>query len=120
MIQLMSHDENVCPDSLIGLAASTALKLSDIPFDGPISEVRVGRIDNNLVINPSKDTMDNSDIDLMVGASKDSIVMVEGEMKEISEKEMLDAIKFAHESIKNQCIAQENLANKCKKRNQRI
>ena len=119
MIQLMSHDENVCPDSLIGLAASTALSLSDIPFDGPISEVRVGRVEGKFVINPSKTTMDNSDIDLMVGASKDSIVMVEGEMKEISEKEMLDAIKFAHESIIDQCIAQENLANKVGKKETR-
>ena len=78
MIQLMSHDDEVCPDSLLGLAASTALSLSDIPFEGPISEVRVGRIDNNLVINPSKDNLSKSDIDLMVGASKESVVMVEG------------------------------------------
>ena len=112
MIQLMSHDENVCPDSLIGLAASTALSLSDIPFDGPISEARVGRVNGEFVINPSKSTMEESDIDLMVGASKDSIVMVEGEMKEISEKEMLEAIKFAHEAIKIQCLAQENLSKK--------
>ena len=112
MIQLMSHDENVCPDSLIGLAASTALSLSDIPFDGPISEARVGRVNGEFVINPSKSTMEESDIDLMVGASKDSIVMVEGEMKEISEKEMLEAIKFAHEAIKVQCLAQENLSKK--------
>ena len=84
MIQLMSHDDEVCPDSLLGLAASTALSLSDIPFEGPISEVRVGRIDNNLVINPSKDNLSKSDIDLMVGASKESVVMVEGEMNEIS------------------------------------
>ncbi len=119
MIQLMSHDENVCPDSLIGLAASTALSLSDIPFDGPISEARVGRINGEFVINPSKSTMEKSDIDLMVGASKDSIVMVEGEMKEISEKEMLDAIKFAHEAIKDQCIAQENLAKKVGKKETR-
>lgn len=112
MIQLMSHDENVCPDSLIGLAASTALSLSDIPFDGPISEARVGRVNGEFVINPSRSTMEESDIDLMVGASKDSIVMVEGEMKEISEKEMLEAIKFAHEAIKVQCLAQENLSKK--------
>ena len=112
MIQLMSHDENVCPDSLIGLAASTALSLSDIPFDGPISEARVGRVNGEFIINPSKSTMEESDIDLMVGASKDSIVMVEGEMKEISEKEMLEAIKFAHEAIKVQCLAQENLSKK--------
>ena len=114
MIQLMSHDDEVCPDSLLGLAASTALSLSDIPFEGPISEVRVGRIDNNLVINPSQDNLAKSDIDLMVGASKESVVMVEGEMNEISEAEMIEAIKFGHEAIKKQCEAQENLANKCK------
>ena len=114
MIQLMSHDDEVCPDSLLGLAASTALSLSDIPFEGPISEVRVGRIDNNLVINPSKDNLSKSDIDLMVGASKESVVMVEGEMNEISEAEMIEAIKFGHEAIKKQCQAQENLAKKCK------
>ena len=114
MIQLMSHDKTVCPDSLLGLAASTALSLSDIPFEGPISEVRVGRINNNLVINPSKDDLLNSDIDLMVGASKESVVMVEGEMKEISESEMIEAIKFGHEAIKKQCEAQENLAKNVK------
>ena len=113
MIQLMSHDKNVCPDSLLGLAASTALSLSDIPFDGPISEARVGRIDNQFVINPSKEDLLKSDIDLMVGASKESVVMVEGEMQEVSESEMIEAIKFGHEAIKKQCEAQENLAKKC-------
>ncbi len=113
MIQLMSHDETVCPDSLLGLAASTALSLSNIPFDGPISEVRVGRIENQFVINPSKEDLLKSDIDLMVGASKESVVMVEGEMKEISESEMIEAIKFGHEAIKQQCEAQENLAKQC-------
>ena len=113
MIQLMSHDKNVCPDSLLGLAASTALSLSDIPFDGPISEARVGRIDSQFVINPSKEDLLKSDIDLMIGASKESVVMVEGEMNEISESEMIEAIKFAHEAIKKQCEAQENLAKQC-------
>ena len=113
MIQLMSHDETVCPDSLLGLAASTALSLSDIPFDGPISEARVGRIENQFIINPSKEDLLKSDIDLMVGASKESVVMVEGEMNEISESEMIEAIKFAHEAIKKQCEAQENLAKQC-------
>ena len=112
MIQLMSHDDEVCPDSLLGLAASTALSLSDIPFEGPISEVRVGRIDNNLVINPSKDNLSKSDIDLMVGASKESVVMVEGEMNEISEAEMIEAIKFGHEAIKVQCNSQLELSKK--------
>jgi polyribonucleotide nucleotidyltransferase len=109
MIQLMSHDENVMPDSLAGLAASTALALSDIPFSTLISEVRVARIDGKFIINPSKAQLNLSDIDMMIGASKDSIAMVEGEMKEISEKEMVEAIKFAHDAIKIQIIAQEKL-----------
>ena len=102
MIQLMSHDENVMPDALAGLAASTAIQLSDIPFETPISEVRVARIDGNFVINPSRAQLEEADIDIMVGASKDSVMMVEGEMEECSEEEMVDAIKFAHEFIKIQ------------------
>ena len=109
MIQLMSHDEDVMPDALVGLAASAAISLSDIPFDGPISEVRVARIDNNFIINPSKSQLEESDIDIMVGASEDSVVMVEGEFDEISEEEMTDAIKFAHEEIKRQIDAQNKL-----------
>ena len=109
MIQLMSHDEDVMPDALVGLAASAAISLSDIPFDGPISEVRVARIDSNFIINPSKSQLEESDIDIMVGASKDSVVMVEGEFDEISEEEMTDAIKFAHEEIKRQIDAQKKL-----------
>jgi len=109
MIQLMSHDEDVMPDALVGLAASAAISLSDIPFDGPISEVRVARIDNNFIINPSKSQLEESDIDIMVGASEDSVVMVEGEFDEISEEEMTDAIKFAHEEIKRQIDAQKKL-----------
>ncbi len=114
MIQLMSHDRNVCPHSLIGLAASTALTLSDIPFEGPISEVRVGRINNDFIINPSPEELNDSDIDLMVGASKDSVIMVEGEMQEISEEEMIEAIKYAHDAIKTQCEAQDQLLKKLK------
>ena len=110
MIQLMSHDENVMPDALAGLAASTAIQLSDIPFETPISEVRVARIDGNFVINPSRAQLEEADIDIMVGASKDSVMMVEGEMEECSEEEMVDAIKFAHEFIKTQCTAQEKLS----------
>lgn len=110
MIQLMSHDEEVMPDALAGLAASAALALSDIPFPTLISEVRVGRINGQFVINPSKAQLQESDIDMMIGASRDSIAMVEGEMKEISEKEMVEAIKFAHEAIKIQIDAQERLA----------
>jgi len=109
MIQLMSHDENVMPDALAGLAASAALALSDIPFSTLISEVRVARIDGKFIINPSRAQLDESDIDMIIGASKDSIAMVEGEMKEISEKEMVEAIKFAHEAIKIQIAAQERL-----------
>ncbi|TDE29738.1 MULTISPECIES: polyribonucleotide nucleotidyltransferase [Flavobacterium] len=109
MIQLMSHDENVMPDALAGLAASAALALSDIPFSTLISEARVARVDGKFVINPSRAQLELSDIDMMIGASKDSIAMVEGEMKEISEHEMVEAIKFAHEAIKIQIEAQERL-----------
>ena len=109
MIQLMSHDENVMPDALAGLAASAALAVSDIPFYNLISEVRVARIDGKFVINPSREELEQSDIDMMIGASMDSVAMVEGEMKEISEAEMVEAIKFAHEAIKVQIQAQERL-----------
>jgi polyribonucleotide nucleotidyltransferase len=110
MIQLMSHDENVMPDALAGLAASAAIQLSDIPFEYPISEVRVARIDGMFVINPSKEQLAESDIDIMIGASQDSVAMVEGEFDEISEEEMLDAISFGHEAIKDQIKAQVALA----------
>tara|TARA_Y100000385_G_scaffold291480_1_gene369760 strand:- start:1662 stop:3788 length:2127 start_codon:yes stop_codon:yes gene_type:complete len=106
MIQLMSHDNDVMPDSLAGLAASAAIQLSDIPFEYPISEVRVARVDGMFLINPSKEQLAASDIDIMIGASKDSVAMVEGEFDEISEEEMLDAISFGHEAIKNQIKAQ--------------
>jgi polyribonucleotide nucleotidyltransferase len=109
MIQLMSHDENVMPDALAGLAASAALAVSDIPFYNLISEVRVARIDGKFVINPSRAELEKSDIDMMIGASLDSVAMVEGEMKEISEAEMVQAIKFAHEAIKVQIHAQLKL-----------
>ncbi|WP_264565411.1 polyribonucleotide nucleotidyltransferase [Flavobacterium sp. N3904] len=109
MIQLMSHDDSVMPDALAGLAASAALALSDLPFSTLISEARVARIDGKFVINPSRAQLELSDIDMMIGASKDSIAMVEGEMKEISEKEMVEAIKFAHDAIKIQIAAQERL-----------
>jgi polyribonucleotide nucleotidyltransferase len=110
MIQLMSHDEDVMPESLAGLAASAAIQLSDFPFECPISEARVGRINGEFIINPSRAQLEESDIDMMVGASADSVMMVEGEMKEISEEEMAEAIKFAHESIKIQIEAQIRLA----------
>jgi polyribonucleotide nucleotidyltransferase len=110
MIQLMSHDENVMPDALAGLAASAAIHLSDIPFEYPISEVRVGRVDGLFVINPNKTQLQESDIDIMIGASVDSVAMVEGEFDEITEEEMLDAIAFGHEAIKVQIEAQIALA----------
>ena len=109
MIQLMSHDDDVMPDSLAGLAASTVIQLSDIPFEYPISEVRVARIDGEFIINPSRAKLKESDIDIMVGASYDSVSMVEGEFNEISEEEMTDAIKFGHEAIKVQIDAQKEL-----------
>ena len=112
MISLNSHDENVMPDSLAALAASSALAISDIPFNGPISEVRVARINNEFVINPSALQLEDADIDLMVGASSDSVAMVEGEMSEVSEAEMIEAIKIGHEAIKIQCAAQTELAKK--------
>jgi len=110
MIQLMSHDEDVMPDALAGLAASAAIQLSDFPFECPISEARVARVNGEFVINPSRAQLAESDIDMMIGASADSVMMVEGEMDEISEEEMAEAIKFAHESIKIQIDAQIRLA----------
>jgi len=110
MIQLMSHDEDVMPDAMAGLAASAAIQLSDFPFECPISEARVARVDGKFVINPTRAQLAESDIDMMIGASADSVMMVEGEMDEISEEEMTEAIKFAHEAIKVQCAAQVKLA----------
>ena len=108
MLQLMSHDENVMPDALAGLAASTVIQLSDIPFEYPISEVRrVARIDGDFIVNPSRvQQLQESDIDIMVGASADSVAMVEGEFDEVSEQCMADAIRFGHEAIKKQIEAQ--------------
>lgn len=110
MISLISYDEQIMPEALAGLAASAAIAITDIPFNGPMSEVRVVRIDGQLQANPSLENLKKADLDIMVGATKSSIVMVEGEMKEISEQEMLEAIKFAHEEIKVQIEAQERLA----------
>ena len=109
MLQLMSHDENVMPDALAGLAASTVIQLSDIPFEYPISEVRVARIDGDFVVNPSREQLQESDIDIMIGASADSVAMVEGEFDEVSEQCMADAIRFGHEAIKKQIEAQVRL-----------
>ena len=110
MIQLMSHDDDVMPDALAGLAASAAIQLSDFPFECAISEARVARVNGEFVINPSRAQLAESDLDMMIGASADSVMMVEGEMDEISEEEMADAIKFAHEAIKVQVAAQLRLA----------
>jgi polyribonucleotide nucleotidyltransferase len=110
MIQLMSHDDEVMPDAMAGLAASAAIQLSDFPFECAISEVRVGRVDGKLVINPTREQLENADLDMIIGASADSVMMVEGEMKEISEEEMVEAIEFAHEAIKEQIAAQMRLA----------
>jgi polyribonucleotide nucleotidyltransferase len=106
---LFSSDGEEMPDSLAALAASAALAVSDIPFNGPISEVRVARIDGKLVINPTFKELQKADLDIMVGATMDNIMMVEGEMNEVSEAELLDAIKFAHEEIKKHCLVQIEL-----------
>lgn len=119
MIQLMSNDDEVMPDALAGLAASAAIQISDIPFEYPISEVRVARVDGEFIINPSRAQLENADIDMMVGASEDSVAMVEGEMNEVSEEEMTAAIKAAHEAIKAQCKAQEEFVNKVGKKETR-
>lgn len=109
-ITLISGDKDTAPDTFAALAASSALMVSDIPFNGPISEVRVARIDGKLVLNPSVPYLENADINLIVAATMENIVMVEGEMKEVSEAEMLEALKYAHEAIKQQCQAQLDLA----------
>ena len=108
-VNLISAEKDIQPDALAGLAASAALAVSDIPFEGPISEVRVARIGGELKINPNFSEMADADIDIMVAATYDNIMMVEGEMKEVSEKDMLEAIKFAHEEIKKHCKVQMEL-----------
>ncbi len=108
-VTLYSADAESMPDCFAGLAASAALSVSDVPFNGPISEVRVARINGELVINPSASELKSADIDLMVGASYENIMMVEGEMNEVSESEMLEALKFAHEAIKDHCLVQMEL-----------
>ena len=105
IITLLSFDENVAADSLAGLAASTALAISDIPFSGPISEVCVARVDGQMIVNPSPAQLALADIEMMIGATDESIVMVEGEMSEVSEGEMLEAISAAHAAIKVQHLA---------------
>jgi len=109
-IQLISADKEVMPDALAALAASAAIAISDIPFATPISEVRVVRVGGEFIINPNTSDSENADIDLMVAGSQEHVIMVEGELSEASEDDMLEAIKVAHEAIKDQCVAQEELA----------
>ena len=110
LISLISAEKNVLPDALAGLAASAALTVSDIPFNGPISEVRLARVNGGFIVNPTISELVDADIEIIVAGTLDNIVMVEGEMKEVSEKDMLEAIKKAHEFIKIQCQAQLDLA----------
>ncbi len=111
MVSLISADKDIMPDALAGLAASAAIAVSDIPFNGPISEVRVAKIDGQLVINPTLSALEKASLEFIVAGSAQDIVMVEGEAKEISETEMVEAIAFAHEAIKKQVAAQVELAN---------
>jgi polyribonucleotide nucleotidyltransferase len=115
MLSLLSHDKDVCPEALAGLGASAALAVSDIPFNGPISEVRVGKVNGEFIANPTNDQLAESNLDMVIGASIDSVAMVEGEMKEISEAEMIEAIKFAHEEIKVHCAIQNEFTAEVKK-----
>ena len=110
LISLVSADEHVVPDTLAALAASSALTISNIPFDGPISEVRVARVEGEFVINPTQEQKDLADLDMIVAATMENIMMVEGEMKEVSEADMLAALKLAHDAIKEQCKVQLELA----------
>ncbi len=110
MISLISAGKEDLPDALAGLAASAAIVVSDVPFETPISEVRVARVNGEFVINPTYTQLEIADLDIIVAASYDNIMMVEGEMNEVSEEEMLEAIKFAHEEIKKHCKVQEELA----------
>ncbi|HRJ28558.1 MAG TPA: polyribonucleotide nucleotidyltransferase [Cyclobacteriaceae bacterium] len=109
-IFLISGDSNALPDSLAAFAASSALSISDIPWGGPISEVRVARVDGKFIVNPTLADKERADIDLIVAASLENILMVEGEMKEVSEDDMLEALKLAHDAIKIQCQVQLDLA----------
>ncbi|MCH5239059.1 MAG: polyribonucleotide nucleotidyltransferase [Muribaculaceae bacterium] len=118
-VTLFSADENEAPDALAGIAASAALMCSDIPFEGPISEVRVARVNGEWVINPTFEQIEQADIELMVGATYDNIMMVEGEMNEVSEAELLEALKVAHDEIKKHCVAQIELMKEAGKETKR-
>ena len=118
-VTLMSAEADTPPDALAGLAASAALAVSDVPFHGPIAEARVARVNGELVVNPTFTQLEDADIEIIVGATYDNILMVEGEMKEVSETEMLEAIKFAHDAIKPMCKAQMALTKKTGKEEKR-
>ena len=107
MVQLLSYDGINHPDALIGFAASAAVAVSDIPFNGPMSEVKVARVDGKLILNPTVEELKASDLDIIVAGTAKDVNMVEGEMKEISEEEMVEVIKFAHAAIVEQCKFQE-------------
>jgi polyribonucleotide nucleotidyltransferase len=119
-ITLISGEENGLPDALAAFAASAALSVSDIPFQGPISEVRVARVDGQFVINPTLEQKNRADIDLIVAASLDNILMVEGESKEVSEEDMVEALRTAHEAIKTQCQVQIELTRETGKEQKRV
>src|SRR5690606_28736942 len=110
MISLISADKDIMPDALAGLAASAAIAVSDIPFNGPISEVRVAKVDGQLLINPLLSELEKATLEFLVAGTANDIVMVEGEAKEIAEAEMVEAIEFAHQTIKKQVAAQVELA----------
>ena len=114
ILNLISADKDVLPDALAALAASAALTVSDIPFNGPISEVRVVKTDGEFIVNPTPEQIDNSTLNLMVGASYENISMVEGESKEVSEDEIVEALKVAHDAIKSLCELQNDLLKKIK------
>ena len=118
-VTLMSAEADTPPDALAGLAASAALAVSDVPFHGPIAEVRVARVNGKLVVNPTFSQIEEADIEIIVGASYENILMVEGEMKEVSEADMLEAMKFAHDAIKPMCKAQLSLSKKTGKEEKR-
>lgn len=120
MIQLISGDPNALPDSLAAFAASAALSVSDIPFQGPISEVRVARVDDKYIINPTLEQKEKADLDFIVAASIENILMVEGECKEINEEDMLEALKLAHDAIKVQCELQIELTKATNKTVKRV
>jgi polyribonucleotide nucleotidyltransferase len=120
MISLISADKDIMPDCLAGLAASAALSVSNIPFNGPISEVRVAKVDGQLIINPTLSQLANATLEFIVAGSEHDINMVEGESKEIQEAELVEAIKFAHTAIKIQCLAQKELTIEVGKTEKRV